>query len=137
MKGRSLFGLMMSLGIFGAGVLAKPQSSQNPGDRVLMLDWSEASINSGDDGANPLGISEKLSRGNYYAATWIRPVAEVAVNELVVHSIQMCLKFFLVFHQLITHHSSVKLPLSTRKICDRIFLSLTFDKSAVLNHSYT
>ncbi|MGB5962594.1 MAG: hypothetical protein WBG73_18150 [Coleofasciculaceae cyanobacterium] len=27
MKGRSLFGLMMSLGIFGAGVLAKPQST--------------------------------------------------------------------------------------------------------------
>ncbi|MGC1394901.1 MAG: hypothetical protein WA828_11525 [Coleofasciculaceae cyanobacterium] len=62
--------------------LAREVAKQNPGDRVLMLDWSEASINSGDDAANPLGISEKLSRGNYYAATWIRPVAEVAVNEL-------------------------------------------------------
>lgn len=27
MKGRSLFGLMVSLGILGAGVLAKPQST--------------------------------------------------------------------------------------------------------------
>ncbi len=62
--------------------LAREVAKQNPGDRVLMLDWSEASMNSGDNGANPLRISEKLSRGNYYAATWIRPVAEVAVNEL-------------------------------------------------------
>ena len=62
--------------------LAQAVAKQNPNDRVLMIDWSEASNNKGDDGANPLGISEKLSRGNYYAATWIRPTAEVAFEYL-------------------------------------------------------
>jgi Lipase len=62
--------------------VAKKVAEKNPGDRVLLLDWSEASRNAGDDGANPLGINEKLSRGNYYAASWIAPVAEVVVEQL-------------------------------------------------------
>ena len=62
--------------------LAQEIAKRKPQDRVLILDWSEASNNKGDDGASPIGLSEKLSRGNYYAATWIRPVAEVVVQEL-------------------------------------------------------
>lgn len=62
--------------------IAQQIAARNPGDRVLLLDWSEASRNAGDDGANPLGLNEKIGRGNYYAATWIAPVAEVVVKEL-------------------------------------------------------
>jgi len=59
-------------------VLAREIAAKHKGDRVIMLDWSEASKNSGGDGA----LTDQLSRGNYYAATWIRPVAEQVVVEL-------------------------------------------------------
>ncbi len=64
--------------------LANVIKDRNPRIRVLMLDWSEASFNAGDDGSlrrlhNSL---EKFSRGNYYAATWIRPISEVVVSLL-------------------------------------------------------
>ena len=61
--------------------LAEAVAKTNRNDRVLMLDWGEAAYNGG---GNPLGIAQ-LSRGNYYAATWIRPVAEEAVNYLKNH----------------------------------------------------
>jgi pimeloyl-ACP methyl ester carboxylesterase len=41
-------------------------------DRVLMLDWGESAFT---------GLGTGMS-GVYYAATWIRPIAETAVNEL-------------------------------------------------------
>jgi hypothetical protein len=72
--------------------VAEAIARRNPGDRVLLLDWSEASRNAGDDGANPVGKipildktplnNPKASRGNYYAATWIARVAEVVVQQL-------------------------------------------------------
>jgi pimeloyl-ACP methyl ester carboxylesterase len=58
--------------------LAKTIQTKNPNDRILMLDWSEASNNNGE--ANiPVA---NINRGSYYAATWIRPVAEAAVAKL-------------------------------------------------------
>lgn len=57
--------------------LAKAIAQNNPGDRVLMLDWGEASFNKGGK-----QIGGQSIRGVYYAATWIRPVAEVAVQQL-------------------------------------------------------
>jgi uncharacterized protein YfaP (DUF2135 family) len=56
--------------------LAQTIKSKNQNDRVLMLDWSEASNNNGEMAAG------KLTRGNYYAATWIRPVAEAVAKKL-------------------------------------------------------
>jgi pimeloyl-ACP methyl ester carboxylesterase len=56
--------------------LARTIANKNPNDRVLMLDWSEASNNNGE-----AGIGD-INRGNYYAATWIRPIAEKAVEKL-------------------------------------------------------
>ena len=61
--------------------LAEAVAKTNRNDRVLMLDWGEAAYNGG--GRN-LGTPQR-SRGNYYAATWIRPVAEEAVNYLKRH----------------------------------------------------
>ncbi|MBD1879765.1 hypothetical protein [Coleofasciculus sp. FACHB-T130] len=57
--------------------LAEEVARQNGGDRVLMLDWGEASYNKGYQ-----QVFEQSPRGVYYAATWIRPIAEVAVQEL-------------------------------------------------------
>ncbi len=59
--------------------LAAAVAKQNPGDRVSILDWGEATMNFGDskvfgDPKNVLGVS--------YAATWIRPIAEVVVDKL-------------------------------------------------------
>jgi hypothetical protein len=59
--------------------LAAAVAKQNPGDRVSILDWGEATMNFGDskvfgDPKNVLGVS--------YAATWIRPIAEVVVEKL-------------------------------------------------------
>ncbi len=45
-----------------------------PNDRVLALDWSEAASNQGAFGSKVRGV--------YYAATWIRPVAEATVQQL-------------------------------------------------------
>jgi pimeloyl-ACP methyl ester carboxylesterase len=52
---------------------------QNPGDRVLMLDWGQAAMNRGN--TKVFGQAE-ASLGVYYAATWIRPIAEVVVDKL-------------------------------------------------------
>jgi hypothetical protein len=59
--------------------LAAAVAKQNPGDRVSILDWGEATMNFGEskvfgDPKNVLGVS--------YAATWIRPIAEVVVDKL-------------------------------------------------------
>jgi hypothetical protein len=60
--------------------LAETVAQQRKGDRVLMLDWGEAAINKGENGS---WIKEgQGSIGVYYAASWIRPVAEVAVEQL-------------------------------------------------------
>jgi pimeloyl-ACP methyl ester carboxylesterase len=59
--------------------LAKAIAQKNPGDRVLMFDWGEASFNQG--GFQIPGIGQSV-RGVYYSATWIRPVAEVVVKQL-------------------------------------------------------
>ena len=58
--------------------LAKAIVEKHPDDRVLSLDWSEASNNTG---RTVLGQSLPY-RGVYYAATWIRPVAEATVAVL-------------------------------------------------------
>jgi tetratricopeptide (TPR) repeat protein len=57
--------------------LAQQIAERHKGDRVLILDWGEAAYNQGR-----VSIGNTSIRGNYYAATWIRPVAEVAVKEL-------------------------------------------------------
>jgi hypothetical protein len=59
--------------------LAAAVAKENPGDRVSILDWGEATMNFGEskvfgDPKNVLGVS--------YAATWIRPIAEVVVDRL-------------------------------------------------------
>ncbi len=59
--------------------LAAAVAKQNPGDRVSILDWGEATMNFGEskvfgEPKNVLGVS--------YAATWIRPIAEVVVDRL-------------------------------------------------------
>jgi hypothetical protein len=59
--------------------LAAAVAKENPGDRVSILDWGEATMNFGEskvfgDPKNVLGVS--------YAATWIRPIAEVVVDKL-------------------------------------------------------
>lgn len=46
-------------------------NAADPNDRVLVLDWKEAS-----------NVGSELSDGNFIAATWIRPVAELAVRKL-------------------------------------------------------
>jgi pimeloyl-ACP methyl ester carboxylesterase len=56
--------------------LADAIAAKYPNDRVIALDWSEASNNQGKSGFGG-GI-----RGVYYAATWIRPVAEATVTAL-------------------------------------------------------
>ena len=56
--------------------LAQEIARTHPGDNVIMLDWSEASNNTSLNAVGP------VDRGNYYAATWIRPVAEKAVERL-------------------------------------------------------
>lgn len=50
--------------------LAETAKSSYPNDRVLILDWSEASRNNGHSGSKVRGV--------YYAASWIKPVSEVA-----------------------------------------------------------
>jgi pimeloyl-ACP methyl ester carboxylesterase len=58
--------------------LALEVARQNPGDRVLMLDWGQAAMNGGNTQAG----SDQASLGVYYAATWIRPIAEAVVDKL-------------------------------------------------------
>ena len=60
--------------------LADTVAQQQRGDRVLMLDWGEAAMNKGENGR--VGDDGQKSIGVYYAASWIRPVAEVAVEQL-------------------------------------------------------
>jgi pimeloyl-ACP methyl ester carboxylesterase len=60
----------------GINSIAQEIASIHPGDNVLMLDWSEASNNTSENSLGP------IDRGNYYGATWIRPVAEKAVEKL-------------------------------------------------------
>jgi pimeloyl-ACP methyl ester carboxylesterase len=57
-------------------LLAQEIASKNPNDNVIMLDWSQASNNTSERAIGP------IDRGNYYAATWIRPVAEKVVERL-------------------------------------------------------
>jgi pimeloyl-ACP methyl ester carboxylesterase len=59
--------------------LANIVAQQKKGDRVLMLDWGEAAINKGENGS---GDDGQKSIGVYYAASWIRPIAEAAVEQL-------------------------------------------------------
>jgi pimeloyl-ACP methyl ester carboxylesterase len=59
--------------------IAKALSSKSKNDRVLILDWSEAAFSASDRKLSNFGIDPW---GVYYAATWIRPVAEAAVEEL-------------------------------------------------------
>ncbi|MBD1921497.1 hypothetical protein H6F77_10380 [Microcoleus sp. FACHB-831] len=58
--------------------LAKEIAKQKPEDRVLILDWGQAAKNEGETNIPVLNVN----LGNYYATSWIRPVAEVAVQEL-------------------------------------------------------
>ncbi|MEG3921763.1 hypothetical protein QUA07_22010 [Microcoleus sp. T3_A4] len=53
-----------------------------PNDRVLLLDWSDASSNGGlpKDNGNSTYATARL--GNYFAAKWASPVAEWAVKKL-------------------------------------------------------
>lgn len=64
--------------------LGKAVSQANPGDRVLLLDWSKAAAGGklNDKEVDPLGALPLLRLGNYTAAKWIRPVAEWVVNKL-------------------------------------------------------
>ena len=58
-----------------AGLIQKTAATAGENDRVLVLDWSEASNNSGSVGDNaPLG--------NGIAATWIAPTAEETIGML-------------------------------------------------------
>jgi pimeloyl-ACP methyl ester carboxylesterase len=54
--------------------LAEKVAKEHPNDRVLMLDWTEASGNKTPAPAN--------LPGNQFAATWIGPVAKAAVEQL-------------------------------------------------------
>jgi hypothetical protein len=63
--------------------LAETVAQQRRGDRVLILDWGEAAMNRGENGSSiPLIQEGQGSIGVYYAASWIRPVAEVVVEQL-------------------------------------------------------
>jgi pimeloyl-ACP methyl ester carboxylesterase len=55
--------------------LAERVAKEHPNDRVLMLDWTEASINNKNN-------SLKDAPGNQTAATWIQPIAKAAVEQL-------------------------------------------------------
>ncbi len=55
----------------------KALKTKYPNDRILALDWSEAASNQGKP-----RIAGPSVRGSYYAATWIRPVAEATVQQL-------------------------------------------------------
>lgn len=63
--------------------LAETVAQQRRGDRVLILDWGEAAMNRGENGSSiPFIPKGQGSIGVYYAASWIRPIAEVAVEQL-------------------------------------------------------
>jgi hypothetical protein len=59
--------------------LAAAVAKQNPGDRVLILDWGDAAMNFGN---SKVFGDEQTILGVSYAATWIRPIAEVVVDKL-------------------------------------------------------
>jgi pimeloyl-ACP methyl ester carboxylesterase len=65
--------------------LALEVAKQKPEDRVLMLDWGEAAINDGNSNPGVPLTDWRLSNANlgvYYAAAWIRPIAEAVVDKL-------------------------------------------------------
>jgi hypothetical protein len=57
--------------------LAEKVAKEHPNDRVLMLDWTEASTNN-----NSITSTLRDAPGNQTAATWIQPIAKAAVKQL-------------------------------------------------------
>jgi pimeloyl-ACP methyl ester carboxylesterase len=69
--------------------IAEAIKNIKPNDRVLLLDWRQAAANGKLDTSDPIvfpSINENLDAGlrlgNYFAAKWITPVAEFAVEAL-------------------------------------------------------
>ncbi|MEZ2226926.1 MAG: hypothetical protein ACBR50_11725 [Microcoleus sp.] len=62
--------------------LEKAIKAAKPNDRVLLLDWSDASSNGTLPKDNGDAIYATARLGNYFAAKWATPVAEWAVKKL-------------------------------------------------------
>jgi pimeloyl-ACP methyl ester carboxylesterase len=62
--------------------LAEALKKIKPNDRVLLLDWRQAAANGKYDMGKDSDIDASLRMGNYFAAKWIKPVAQFAVDTL-------------------------------------------------------
>jgi Ca2+-binding RTX toxin-like protein len=62
--------------------LEKALKDAKPNDRVLLLDWSDASSNGTLPKDNGNSANATFRLGNYFAAKWATPVAEWAVKKL-------------------------------------------------------
>jgi pimeloyl-ACP methyl ester carboxylesterase len=62
--------------------LAKVLANARPNDRVYFLNWEQASVNGRISNDDKNDLESSLRVGNYFAAKWIRPVAEFVVTEL-------------------------------------------------------
>ncbi|MEG3910301.1 VWA domain-containing protein [Microcoleus sp. w2-18aC6] len=62
--------------------LATALANVRPNDRVYFLNWEQASVNGRISNDDTNDLESSLRVGNYFAAKWIRPVAEFVVTEL-------------------------------------------------------
>lgn len=62
--------------------LATDLANVRPNDRVYFLNWEQASVNGRISNDDTNDLESSLRVGNYFAAKWIRPVAEFVVTEL-------------------------------------------------------
>ena len=62
--------------------LAAALANVRPNDRVYFLNWEQASVNGRISNNDTNDLESSLRVGNYFAAKWIRPVAEFVVTEL-------------------------------------------------------
>ncbi|MBD1830976.1 hypothetical protein NDI47_16970 [Microcoleus vaginatus GB1-A2] len=62
--------------------LAAALANVRPNDKVYFLNWEQASVNGRLTNDDENDLESSLRVGNYFAAKWIRPVAEFVVTEL-------------------------------------------------------
>ena len=62
--------------------LAAALANARPNDRVYFLNWEQASVNGRISNNDTNDLESSLRVGNYFAAKWIRPVAEFVAREL-------------------------------------------------------
>jgi Ca2+-binding RTX toxin-like protein len=80
--------------------LAEALAKVRPNDRVFFLNWQQAANNGFIDKNDTNNIDSSLRVGNYFAAKWIRPVAEFVVKNLGIDAAQASQSLNLIGHSL-------------------------------------